>query len=105
MISNAIKYSPFNTEIYVGLVLNNLHVTVEIKDNGPGLSEADMKRVFGKFERLSALPTAGEASTGLGLAIVKDLVTLLNGSVSVQSEHGKGASFFVTLPLSDTQNK
>ncbi|MBI5727212.1 MAG: hypothetical protein HY965_05135, partial [Ignavibacteriales bacterium] len=105
LISNAIKYSPFNTEIHVGVAQSNSHVTVEIKDNGPGLSEADMKRVFGKFERLSAIPTAGEASTGLGLAIVKDLVTLLNGSVSVQSEHGKGASFFVTLPVSDMQQK
>jgi len=74
---------------------------VSVKDEGPGLSEADKKKLFGKFARLSAQPTGGEQSTGLGLSIVKRLVEMMNGRVWCESERdaGKaGATFYVELP-------
>lgn len=98
LISNAIKFSPYDKEIYITTSVNNGKIHCEIKDQGPGLTEEDMQKVFGKFARLSARPTGGEHSTGLGLSIVKRLAESMNGRVWCQSIHGNGASFFVELP-------
>jgi signal transduction histidine kinase len=68
-----------------------------VQDQGPGLSENDKKKLFGKFTRLSARPTGGEHSTGLGLSIVKKMVEAMNGKVWCESELGQGATFIVEL--------
>jgi signal transduction histidine kinase len=60
-----------------------------------------MEKLFGKFMRLSARPTAGEHSTGLGLSIVKGLVEGMNGKVWCESELGRGATFIVILPSAE----
>jgi signal transduction histidine kinase len=70
-------------------------IRIEVQDEGPGLSEADKAKLFGKFTRLSARPTGGEHSTGLGLSIVKKLVEAMNGRVWCESELGMGAKFVV----------
>lgn len=80
-------------------------IRIEIQDEGPGLTEDDMKKMFGKFARLSAQPTAGEHSTGLGLSIVKKLVEAMNGKVWCESEPGKGATFIVELPSAENQTE
>jgi signal transduction histidine kinase len=96
LLSNAIKYSPPAHNIYVYLSITpEDKVRCEIQDEGPGLSESDRAKLFGKFTRLSAKPTGGEHSTGLGLFIVKKLVTALHGEVWCESELGKGARFIV----------
>ena len=77
-------------------------IRIEISDQGPGLTDDDMKKMFGKFARLSAQPTGGEHSTGLGLSIVKKLVEAMNGKVWCESEPGKGATFIVELPAAQT---
>lgn len=71
---------------------------IEVQDEGPGISEDDMKKLFGKFARLSAQPTGGEHSTGLGLSIVKKMVEAMNGRVWCESEFGKGATFIAEFP-------
>jgi signal transduction histidine kinase len=100
LISNAIKYSPKGNEIDVSIV-HNTPTTVQIivKDYGPGLTEEDKTKIFGKFQRLSAQPTGDESSTGLGLSIVKQLVDLHEGNIWVESTYGEGAAFIVELPL------
>jgi signal transduction histidine kinase/uncharacterized protein HemY len=105
LISNAIKYSPKGKKIEVKIRQHQspdeLEKTIifSVRDEGQGLTSEDMKKLFGKFERLSAKPTAGEPSTGLGLSIVKQLAELHGGKVWAESE-GKnlGATFFVELP-------
>ncbi|GAB4123358.1 MAG: hypothetical protein Fur005_37220 [Roseiflexaceae bacterium] len=68
-------------------------------DEGPGLTPEDLRRVFGRFERLSATPTAGETTTGLGLSIVKQLVELHGVQVWAESAgSNKGSSFIIELP-------
>ena len=99
LISNAIKYSPVGKRVWVEIVPMELTVVLNVRDEGPGLTEEDKTRVFGKLNRLSAKPTGGEHSSGLGLYIVKKLVGEHNGSVGVDSEHGKGATFWIKLPL------
>ncbi|MCS6808748.1 MAG: HAMP domain-containing sensor histidine kinase [Bacteroidota bacterium] len=102
LVSNAIKYSPFNKNVWIGVKKSDNQALCFVKDEGPGLSEEDKKKLFGKYARLSAKPTGGEHSTGLGLSIVKKLAEAMNGSVWCESELGKGATFFLVLPLSST---
>ncbi|KPA10485.1 response regulator receiver sensor signal transduction histidine kinase [Candidatus Magnetomorum sp. HK-1] len=99
-MTNAIKYSPFDTEIQVILEQVENEVIVHIKDQGPGISKKDQEKLFGEFQRLSARPTGGEKSVGLGLAIVKKIVEAHNGRVFVQSELEKGTQFSFALPIS-----
>lgn len=97
LISNAIKYSPIGKEIYVFSKESGRRWVIGVKDEGPGLSEEDQKKLFGKFQRLSSKPTANEKSTGLGLSIVKKIVETMNGKVWCESELGNGSTFFVSL--------
>ncbi len=111
LISNAIKYSPRQKLITVSVEHTTIDnpstremARVSVKDEGQGLSEEDMKKLFGKFQRLSARPTDGESSTGLGLSIVKKLVELHGGKIWAESEgKNKGATFIVELPVQTMQ--
>jgi signal transduction histidine kinase len=98
LVSNAVKYSPLGKNIYIRIKSSDKTVRVEIQDEGEGISQEDMKKLFGKFARLSARPTGGEHSTGLGLSIVKKMVEVMNGHVWCESELGNGAMFIVELP-------
>jgi signal transduction histidine kinase len=95
LVSNAIKFSPPSRKIWASIVQNNGHIITEIKDQGPGLTEADMKYLFQKYQKLSAKPTGGEQSTGLGLSIVKKYVEAMGGRVWAESKPGQGATFKV----------
>jgi signal transduction histidine kinase len=98
-IGNAIKFSPENINIYISTEIEDNKLKFSVRDEGPGISQADQKLLFGEFQTLSAKPTGGEKSTGLGLAIVKKLIKLHGGEVGVSSELGAGSTFFFTLPL------
>jgi ligand-binding sensor domain-containing protein/signal transduction histidine kinase len=125
LISNAIKYSPLGKNVYVNIIssttdqmptlfaraeealeqipMEQKHVRIEFQDEGPGISEEDKQKLFGKFAKLSAKPTGGEHSTGLGLSIVKKIVEAMHGRVWCESEFGDGtptgATFIVELPI------
>lgn len=99
LVSNAIKYSDLRKGIWVTVNRLNDTVRFEVRDEGQGLTEEDSRKVFGKFQKLSAQPTAGEPSTGLGLSIVKQLIEMHGGKVWVKSEHGKGSTFVIELPI------
>lgn len=99
LVSNAVKYSPAGTTIVISASQADGKVTVAVKDQGPGLSEEDQKKLFQKFTRLTARPTGGESSNGLGLSIVKRLAEAMNGNVGCHSVLGQGATFFVQLPV------
>lgn len=96
LVSNAIKFSHQDTtvEIHSTITPENF-VRISIKDQGPGLTEDDMSKLFVRFQRLSAKPTGNELSTGLGLSITKKLVENMNGRIWCESEAGKGAVFFL----------
>ncbi len=101
LISNALKFSGPESEVMVLVIPDEEEVSLVVQDQGPGISEEDQKRMFRKFQRLSARPTGGEHSTGLGLSIVKALVSKLGGEIKVNSILGEGARFTVKLPLSN----
>ncbi|MEM6830697.1 MAG: ATP-binding protein [Bacteroidota bacterium] len=97
LISNALKFSPFNTEVKLVFERKENEVLFQVIDQGPGFSDEDKKLMFGRFQKLSARPTGGETSTGLGLSIVKRYITDLGGKVWIESEEGKGTTFFISL--------
>lgn len=103
LVSNAIKFSPPDSEIALEVSVDDgatdrLRVTVS--DRGPGLTAEDCKNLFKPYHRLSARPTGGESSTGLGLSIAHDLVVAMEGTIECKSAPGQGAIFGVSLPLS-----
>jgi signal transduction histidine kinase/response regulator of citrate/malate metabolism len=99
LVSNAIKYSPIGGKIRVIVSHEGDNTVIRIADEGAGLSPEDLGRLFGRFQRLSAKPTAGESSTGLGLSIVKRIIDMHGGHVTAQSPGpGQGSIFTVTLP-------
>jgi signal transduction histidine kinase len=100
VLSNAIKYTPVDGRIALSVERKGDEVLVKVTDSGPGLSPEDVSRLFGRFQRLSAKPTAGESSTGLGLSIVKRIVDLHGGRVTAESGRaGGGATFTIALPI------
>jgi signal transduction histidine kinase len=105
LISNALKYSPPNTTVHVHALPEKDYVVINVRDEGPGISEADQKKLFQKFTRLTARPTGGESSTGLGLAIVKKLAEAMAGSVQCRSTMGAGSTFTLRLPVSTEKDE
>lgn len=106
LISNAIKYSPTGSKVEVEIGSDAALAWVSVKDQGPGISEADQKKLFQKFTRLTARPTAGESSNGLGLSIVKRLAEAMSGAVRCHSTLGAGATFALQLPAwADSQSQ
>ncbi|MCU0443969.1 MAG: tetratricopeptide repeat-containing sensor histidine kinase [Microscillaceae bacterium] len=103
LLSNALKFSYKHSNIFVKWGQTTEHIFISIKDEGPGIKPEDRKKMFQKFQKLSAKPTAGEDSTGLGLAIVKSLTERLQGTVEVHSEEGRGAEFLLKFPIYDEQ--
>jgi signal transduction histidine kinase len=101
LISNALKFSPPSSTVHVHTLPEKNFLLVTVRDEGPGISEADQKNLFKKFTRLSARPTGGESSTGLGLAIVKRLAEAMAGTIQCHSAPGAGATFTLRLPISD----
>ncbi len=95
LVSNAIKFSFQKSKIYVRLLDKADKLRIEIQDEGPGISPEDQEKLFGKFQKLSARPTAGEQSIGLGLSIVKTYVEAMGGRVWCESELNQGANFIV----------
>lgn len=99
LISNALKYSPKETSIRIVVAQESGWGTFSIIDEGPGFTDEDKKKVFGRFAKLSAQPTGDESSVGLGLSIVKHMVEAMDGQILLESEEGRGSTFQVRLPL------
>ncbi len=100
LISNAIKFSPKGSTIYIKVFEYKGFIRFEIKDEGPGIPPQDMKILFSRYQKLSAKPTDGEKSTGLGLSIVKKYVEAMKGEVWCESTLGQGSKFIVIFEQS-----
>jgi two-component system phosphate regulon sensor histidine kinase PhoR len=96
LLDNAIKYSPPGAAIHVTVADEGPLVAVHVRDEGPGIPEPEIPRVFERFYK--AEQSRANAGTGLGLAIVKHLVRAHGGTASVASRPGQGAEFTVRLP-------
>jgi signal transduction histidine kinase len=98
LIHNAVKFAPIDGEIRVGLEVSGENVTVAISDNGEGITEKDRVHIFERFYKADKSRDHALGGNGLGLSIVKKIVDMHGGSVTVESELGKGTRFTVALP-------
>jgi len=98
LLSNAIKYSNSNTSVQIELSENDSHLNLSVKDQGVGIPENELSKLFTEFGKTSAKTTANESSTGLGLAIAKKIVLGHGGEIIAKSTLGEGSEFLFTLP-------
>ena len=99
LLSNSVKCTPAGGKIWVKLAPDADSIVLTVEDNGRGISPEDLPRIFDRFFQTSLKDAPLEGGTGIGLALVRELAELSNGTVSAQSEFGKGALFTVRLPL------
>ena len=99
LVSNAIRYTPDGSNITVSLSIVDEKAQLQVADDGPGMTEDQVDRVFERFYRADKARSRTEGSTGLGLAIVAALVAAHDGEVSLWSRPGEGAVFTVELRL------
>ena len=104
LVENAINYTPAGGAIEVEADVVDGKYRLSVSDNGPGIPEEDLTRVFERFYRVDK-SRARPGGTGLGLAIVKNLAHVLGGEVTAANRAGGGASFTVTLPVRDTADE
>jgi signal transduction histidine kinase len=97
LVSNAVKYSPAGKEISVSVDNSSQKVQIRVRDYGVGVPVDEEDRLFKKFSRLSAQPTAGESSNGLGLSLVKRYMELMNGKVWFERPSDGGSIFAIEL--------
>ena len=98
LVSNAIKYTPAGGKVVIEVCSEGDYVKTAVKDTGIGISMDDLPRIFDKFSRVKSEKTRGIVGAGLGLSIVKGIVEAHLGSISVESEEGKGTIVTVLLP-------
>ena len=99
ILNNAIKYTPQGGRITVNVDVENDEVTVDIVDNGIGISEEDMVRIFARFGRANDPRVAEITGSGLGLSLAREIVRLHGGEIRVESQLDKGSTFSVRLPM------
>jgi two-component system OmpR family sensor kinase len=99
LLANARTHTPDGTPTAVMITSTDTAVSISVADQGPGMSDVDHKRIFERFYRADSSRTrSGEDGTGLGLSIVEAVMRAHDGTVSVESELGKGSKFTLTFP-------
>ena len=104
LIGNAIKFIPMRGRIDVILEQTESELTIRVKDDGPGLSPEEVRRVFDRFVQFKITQGPGQHGTGLGLAISRELVRMHGGQIGVESQLGHGCVFWFTIPRYDPNN-
>lgn len=98
LLANAVKYTPRNGKVNALVEDKGNNIVVKIFDNGIGIPQAELSRIFEEFYRASNAKEVERDGTGLGLSIARQIVELHNGKIRVESEEGKGSTFIIELP-------
>jgi signal transduction histidine kinase len=98
LLTNAVKYSPRNTEVTISASKNDSEIRIAVKDQGIGMDHKEVKQIFQKFYRTRKAEESGEAGTGIGLSIVQQIVEQHGGRIDVISQPGKGSCFTLIVP-------
>jgi signal transduction histidine kinase len=97
LLSNAIKFTPPGGKIAITASEDKDFCTVSVRDNGTGIKKKDLHFIFEPFSRVETSPE--KKGTGLGLSVAKQLVEIMGGKIWVESEPGKGSTFYFTVPV------
>jgi signal transduction histidine kinase len=103
LLSNAIKFTPDGGRVWLRAAVAGPDVRCEVTDTGVGIAESDLPKLFQRFGQLDMSNTRSAPGTGLGLSIVKAFVEAHGGRVGVESEPGRGSTFWFTLPIDAPQ--
>jgi signal transduction histidine kinase len=103
-MTNALKYSPADAPVEVGLELLGPMARVWVRDQGPGLPEAEQERIWQRYHRVPGIEVQSGTGIGLGLGltIVRHIIEVHGGVVGVESAPGRGSTFWFTLPLAES---
>lgn len=104
MVSNAIKYTRDGGSIIISAIYKNGSIKLSVKDNGIGIPEEDIPKIFDRFYRVDKARSRESGGTGLGLSIVNEIVTRHQGKLDVTSQLDKGTTITVTLPVEGPRN-
>jgi len=99
LIENAVNYSPADTKVAVSTSIDNEIITISVADQGIGIPEAEVERIFERFYRVDPARSRETGGTGLGLSIVKHIITKHGGEISVWSSENVGSTFSIRLPI------
>lgn len=99
LLSNAIKFTPANGAINVTIKNLGANVIIEVKDSGIGIAESQLKYIFDRFHQVDSSLTRANEGSGLGLFIVKGLISIHNGTITVDSIENGGTTFIISLPI------
>lgn len=105
LIDNAIRYSPDNSAVGVGLRQRDGFAQISVTDQGPGITADEQERIFERFYRVDSARSRQTGGTGLGLSIVKHIVANHGGEISLWSQEGQGSTFTLRIPVLDEQNE
>jgi len=104
-LSNAVEFTPQRGRIEIRAQLaNEKTVRIAVADTGCGIAEPDKEKIFEKFRQADGSITRQSSGSGLGLAICKELAAMLAGSIGMESEPGKGSTFWLDIPITLTKN-
>lgn len=99
LLSNAIKFSPEGGVVRITAERRDGEILIEVRDKGRGIPADKIEHIFERFQQVDASDSRDKGGTGLGLAICKSIVLQHGGRIWVESEYGRGSSFFFTLPV------
>jgi signal transduction histidine kinase len=99
LISNAVKYSPKDSKINIHLSKKGKNAIISVEDSGVGIAKGEQEKVFDRFYRTSNQKKDSLSGFGLGLYIVREIVLSHGGKIWVESQKGKGSTFYFTIPL------
>jgi len=99
LIDNGIKYTPNDGQVWIKMSQELDDLVISIKDNGIGIPEEHIDRLFERFYRVDKARSRNVGGTGLGLAIVKHVVLSFGGHIDVKSKYGEGTEFIVKIPF------
>ncbi|WP_367565598.1 sensor histidine kinase [Lacrimispora sp.] len=99
LISNAVKYNKPGGQVWVTVTEENRNVAIRVRDNGMGIPQEALGRIFERFYRVDKGRSKKQGGTGLGLSIVKHIVNFYHGSISVRSKLDEGTEFTVMIPI------
>ena len=103
IVSNAVKYTPDGGKIDLTVGTSGKNVFVRVTDNGIGIPEKDLPRLFDRFYRVDKARSRESGGTGLGLSIAQEILNQHKGSIEISSEYGKGTSVLITMPAAEAQ--
>ncbi|WP_215142473.1 two-component system histidine kinase PnpS [Exiguobacterium qingdaonense] len=98
LVANAINYSPEESRVEISVESKRDAYVLRVKDNGIGIAEKEVSRIFERFYRVDKARSRNSGGTGLGLAIVKHIIDLHHATIDVESEEGKGTTFTIVFP-------